>query len=359
MDAKALKEITSELSLLYVEDDEPLRGETAKLFSHLFQDVDLAENGKVALDMYKDKDYDLVVTDIDMPIMDGLKLCQEIRTINPLQSIIVTSAHDDSSYLLELIDIGIDKFILKPLDMQKFLFTLSFVCGNIKNEKLIRSYKKEIETSNKNLKQANEELESIVKILDTKIIQMNSTNKVIKKIPQQSPRDAINFISSKPPQTQKKLLHNTKDLYVYNDYFTSNDLKELKKFEGDIDSIITLFNLQTDISKDSVVHFSKSIASYSKLLKAYPLFKNLSEELNLLSQSITLHLDFFTQACGEICILLESFIYVLKKCNLALFSKGIKDPNIYDISMINDIRTIILILDGNSNEIQEKQDFFT
>ena len=147
MDAKALKEVTSELSLLYIEDDDNLRKETAKLFGHLFKTVETAENGKIGLDKLSRTYFDLVITDINMPIMDGVTLSKKIRENNHKQTIIVTSAHDESNYLLELINIGIDRFILKPLDMNTMTSALLSVCTNIRNEKLIQKYKQEIEAS--------------------------------------------------------------------------------------------------------------------------------------------------------------------------------------------------------------------
>jgi len=358
MDAKALKEITSELSLLYVEDDNALREETSKLFSHLFKSTQTAQNGEVALKKFKSTSFDLIVTDINMPIMNGVELSRSIRKINPEQALIITSAHDESSYLIELIDIGIDKFILKPLDMNKFLSTLSYVCSKISNEKLVKRYRKEIEASNIKLNQQNTELETLVKILDNKITQMNSTNRLIQKIPQQSPKDAINTISSNPPVAQRSLVKDSTDLFVYNEYMVHNDIEILQKLEVEIDSIITLFKLQENITQEGVVRLSATLNKYASVLDTYALFKSLSKEIHSLSSAIHNNPRAFLQSCGEVCILLESFIYVLKKWHGALFDKGIKDPNIYDQSMINDINTITIFLKGTSDESKENLEFF-
>lgn len=152
MNAKDLKDITSELTLLYVEDDEKLRTETAKLFGHLFKSVATAENGKLGLEKLGESEFDLVITDINMPVMDGVTFSKNIRETNQKQPIIITSAHDESGYLLELINIGIDRFILKPLEMSQMIAALFTVCSNISNEKLIVKYKQEIEESNTKLK---------------------------------------------------------------------------------------------------------------------------------------------------------------------------------------------------------------
>ena len=357
MDAKALKEITSELSLLYVEDDEILREETTKLFSHLFKRTQTAENGKKALEMLENE-FDLIVSDINMPVMDGVAFCKEVHRINPDQAIIITSAHDESNYLLELIDIGVDKFILKPLEMPKFLAVLSHVCINIQNEKLVKRYKHELEESNQRLTQSNEELETLVKILDNKIIQMHANNKLIQKVPQQSPKNAINTISSEPPHAQKTPVENQKSLFTYAQYINTHDLKQLQILEKDLDTMIVLFNLQDSISEDNVLQLAKVLFNYEKILQRYPIFKTISLEMQILAQAIQENPHSFIQSLGEICILLESFVYVLKKWRKALFFDGVNDPNLYDASMINDIKTIIIILKNENHILENDYDFF-
>lgn len=182
MNVRSLKEITTELSLLYVEDDKDLRDDTSNLFSHLFSTVETAENGQVALNKLKTNDYDLIITDIDMPLLDGVALTRNIREQDTNQAIIITSAHNESHYLLELIELGIDKFILKPLDIQQLISTLFHVCSNIRNKKLINMYKKELESTNLQLKSSNDKLASVVKALDTKLEKLctakASTNKI-------------------------------------------------------------------------------------------------------------------------------------------------------------------------------------
>lgn len=347
MDARTLKEITSELNLLYVEDDVVLREETYRLFTHLFKNTDTAENGKVALEKIKTEDYDLIITDINMPIMDGVTLSKEIRKINPNLPIVVTSAHDESNYLLDLIDIGIDKFILKPLEVQKFLYALSIVCTNIRNKKLVKRYKEEIEETNLRLSQSNEELEVLVKILDNKITQLNINNKIIQKVPQQSPKNAINMISNDPPKEIKKLVDKGDDLYVYNDYLHPDDLQILHDTEKEIDSIFILLKSQEDITHEGVLQLAKVLAEYTNILHNYNFFKALTQEIDNLAKIISQESESFIKVKSDIMILLESFIYVFKKWRIALFEKGIKDPYIYDASMINDIKIIVSLLQGN------------
>nr|WP_240332190.1 response regulator transcription factor [Sulfurospirillum tamanensis] len=122
--------LTKNLSLLYAEDDPFFLKETQEIFKELFAHVDTASNGEEALAVYQNfktntgKYYDLVVTDINMPKMNGIELIKTIYTCNPDQSIIVISAHSESKYLLELINMGIEQFLLKPNNYDTMLHVL-------------------------------------------------------------------------------------------------------------------------------------------------------------------------------------------------------------------------------------------
>jgi DNA-binding response OmpR family regulator len=115
---------------LYAEDHDELRESTIEILKNFFSIVDSASNGEEALKLYKDKKntsgnyYDIVLTDIQMPTVDGITLTKDIYEINSSQVIIVLSAHDDSMYLLPLINIGIEYFIKKPIDYQELLNVL-------------------------------------------------------------------------------------------------------------------------------------------------------------------------------------------------------------------------------------------
>ncbi len=101
-DLKKLYTVTKELRILYVEDDTILQKKMAQALEELFLSVECCSNGVDALKQFKsyyqahDKFYDLVITDIKMPQMDGLELCKKIRQITQEQKIVVTSAYDDS-----------------------------------------------------------------------------------------------------------------------------------------------------------------------------------------------------------------------------------------------------------------------
>ena len=94
MDLNLIKQIRvfgSSINVLYVEDEENIRNQISKMLKQLFNSVEVASNGVEALEMYKDNSYDLVITDLKMPLMDGIELCESIISINRDQLIILIS----------------------------------------------------------------------------------------------------------------------------------------------------------------------------------------------------------------------------------------------------------------------------
>ncbi len=137
---KILKELSKNLSLLYVEDDQILREKTQIIFKNLFKKVDVAENGVEALNLYNDYlssnscCYDIIISDIQMPKLDGIGLTKEILKINKSQKVIIISAYNDKEYLIELINIGVEAFMQKPLSSQNMLEVLHKVCTSFSSE---------------------------------------------------------------------------------------------------------------------------------------------------------------------------------------------------------------------------------
>ena len=140
-----LKKLTKELDVLYVEDEEESRDQLEGVFKVLFKNIDTAFDGEDALQKYKLKTYDIVITDINMPRINGLELIKRIKHQNPFQNIIIISAHNDSDYLLEAIETGVDSFIIKPIRTEQLKDVLTKVSSLIYSKKLISVYQKELE----------------------------------------------------------------------------------------------------------------------------------------------------------------------------------------------------------------------
>lgn len=115
------KELFKNVTLLYVEDDPMTLEEVSFFLERYVKKLIIAKNGEEGLELFIKHNPDMVITDIQMPIKNGLKMAEEIFKINPSVPIAVTSAYSDGSYLMNAIELGIDKYIIKPINMMEIL----------------------------------------------------------------------------------------------------------------------------------------------------------------------------------------------------------------------------------------------
>ncbi len=133
-----------DISLLYVEDNQDVRESTVEVLGRFFQNISTAKDGKDGLEKFKNGEYDLIITDINMPNMSGLDMVKEIRKIKPEVSVIIISAHSESGYFMEAIRQDIDGYLLKPIGKQFFTQILKSV-EKIWLTKEHQAYKKDLE----------------------------------------------------------------------------------------------------------------------------------------------------------------------------------------------------------------------
>jgi len=112
----------SDISLLYVEDDAATREQVSRILSARGYRLTVAENGEQGLACFREQPSDIVLTDIMMPRLNGLEMARALRTLSPDAQITCMTAFSDTSYLIEAIDIGINQFVLKPVEFNS-LFT--------------------------------------------------------------------------------------------------------------------------------------------------------------------------------------------------------------------------------------------
>lgn len=133
-DLKKLKVDAKGFSVLYVEDNDTLRKNASKLLKKFFDVVYLAEDGKEGLEAFKEFSPSIVVTDIKMPKMDGMELAKEIRNYNSDAKVIIMSAFDDSSYLYGAIELGVYRYLKKPVNITNFAEVLHECILDIKKK---------------------------------------------------------------------------------------------------------------------------------------------------------------------------------------------------------------------------------
>jgi signal transduction histidine kinase len=143
-----------DISVLYVEDDmfalDLMTGMLRKSVKNLY----LADNGSEGLELFRRHCPDVVLTDIRMPVMDGLEMSRLIKNDNSNAQIIVTTAFSDTNYLLECIDIGVNQYVLKPVDKGKLLSTLKRCADIVRFQRTIRLQAAAIKEGEERLRQA-------------------------------------------------------------------------------------------------------------------------------------------------------------------------------------------------------------
>lgn len=120
-------ELLRKLSVLFVDDDSEVRENMAHYLSRRVGKVHTAPNGEAGLSTFREMQPDLVISDIRMGGMDGLAMCKAIREIDANLPVIFISAHNESEILLSSIDLGVTKFIVKPVDTDVLMGTISGV----------------------------------------------------------------------------------------------------------------------------------------------------------------------------------------------------------------------------------------
>ncbi len=132
---EALRQICKNFTVLYVEDEDRLRSRVWAYLSKFFKSVAVAKDGKEGLEVYRQDRYDIVITDISMPNLDGLDMSAAIKDIDKHQKIIIVSAYSDSENFLKSIKIGIDGYILKPFEYQQINEVIYKVTKALKESK--------------------------------------------------------------------------------------------------------------------------------------------------------------------------------------------------------------------------------
>ena len=106
---------TETAAILVVDDEENAREGLSKILSKEGYRVEMAANGKEAIDTIKRKSYDLVITDMRMPLMDGFEVLREIKKMNENIGVIMITAYGEVESYLEAMNMGAFEYINKPV----------------------------------------------------------------------------------------------------------------------------------------------------------------------------------------------------------------------------------------------------
>ncbi len=168
-DMLELKQNCSTLNILYVEDDAKLQDIVTDYLKMLFASVVYAEDGEIGLEKFQENEFDLVLTDIQMPRMNGIEMIEAIRKIQPEQEIIILTAFSESIYFMDAIRLDVSGYLMKPVDFESINQTLSRITQKIIAIQENQRYKQDLE------KMVHEEVEKNTTLEQEKIYNYEQT----------------------------------------------------------------------------------------------------------------------------------------------------------------------------------------
>lgn len=292
-----LKHYANDLSLLVVEDEIELCNELVEIASMFFKQVDFANNGQEALEKYKSNKYDLILSDITMPKMNGIKLSAELRNIDKNIPIVILSAHSELEYLIQLIDIGVNQFVAKPFNPEELYYKLLKVSENLIHKRNFNEHygNKTIEKSEvKNEIQLVREIkktQEIKKVEEVEVVKPKAPTISSEKLLSHKVEDASNFMEKLEENELSYLIldDQIESLVEYAEdfsrcvnriYLNKFDKKTIIEIAGIITSIRNIFLLMNSL--DNLTYTLEQISNYLIDLDFDSLDKSQKDKLKIL-----------------------------------------------------------------------------
>ncbi len=133
MDLNSLKNFT----ILYVEDDLDVMNQTKLILDDFVKSVDTALDGEEGFEKAKDGSYDIIVTDINMPKLNGIEMIKKLKEEGIDTPCIITTAYKDSEYLIDAINLKVDGYVIKPINIKDLIHSIYTVVLPILQKKEI------------------------------------------------------------------------------------------------------------------------------------------------------------------------------------------------------------------------------
>ena len=130
-----LAKVTKKLTAIVLEDDPETNELMSDALENFFKKVYSAFEGETALEQYKKHQPDVIFIDIILPGKSGLEIAEEIKAINPKQIIIIVSASDDMGDITRAVELMVNNFIRKPIDVDKLIDVLNDMVSDIERER--------------------------------------------------------------------------------------------------------------------------------------------------------------------------------------------------------------------------------
>jgi len=135
----------NKFSILYIEDDSLTQKIIVNVLGRHFSEIFVANDGVEGIKLYHEKKPDIILSDISMPKLNGIDMTKEIKRHNPKQKVALFTGYNDIGNLNKAINIGIDKYILKPLDTKQMFTALDDIVESLREEEKEEKYREKLE----------------------------------------------------------------------------------------------------------------------------------------------------------------------------------------------------------------------
>lgn len=280
--------------VLFVEDEDLAREKLGKLLGKLFGNVILASNGFEGFQEYEksrvtNEKIDLIISDINMPIMNGLEMLEKIREIDPFIPVILTTARNETQNILKAIDLNVSNYLIKPIDTSLLVRKITEVCEK-------KYFELELQDKQKELQKYLDAVDSVAMIykmdVDGNISFANKSLLEISKYTLEELKN-INFNELIHPDVPKTSIENTWEILKRGQIWTGNT-KFISKDKESFYLKNTIFKLEANFKDEYItIGFSttqenlekrefqkKVIKSIQEFNKKEHTYKKLIIELN-------------------------------------------------------------------------------
>ena len=166
-----------DISVLYVEDDDTARDSTARILSRLFSKLYTACDGEDGLKKFQENEIDIIITDINMPKLNGIEMLEKIKQIdNNFYSIVVT-AYSDMDNFNTTINLGVRGYITKPINLTRLMDTLEVAVEFINRSKELNILKQYKDVSDKISIVSKTDLKGNITFVNDKFCQISGYSK--------------------------------------------------------------------------------------------------------------------------------------------------------------------------------------
>ncbi|WP_250277846.1 response regulator transcription factor [[Clostridium] colinum] len=213
--------------------------------------LDTAQNGKEALEIFKKNPVDIIITDINMPLVNGIDLLKQIKYIDKNVKFIILSGYEDFTYAKEAISIGVEAYILKPIDEEELLKVLKDIVTKLDEYKNIKNINIKKDIILKNILNKKSTKKDLIDSKEKINIKLDDSLYVVSTL---LIKQGINSINFKYIEKTEVLYDDYGNLILINSFDKNTDLNEIKKFYEDIlEDIRNKYNYDILISVGRIV----------------------------------------------------------------------------------------------------------